>query len=687
MPDTQNMTKDTTNNIWPYDIEISSSGWTQTHTFQTQNKFLDANIAVRAHTNAAGALTLALTDITTGLSMGSASGGKYSPTVQASGTVTPASAGWITATAVNVTDNSFAIGTINQSILKNGTTTINSGATVNPAASSQTINISEGYNTARTVIIGPVSAGPKGTIKSGTASLGTLTYAYNSDNTNFTITGTASITAPTVPTAGYVSSDANASVGGTKQTNSNTVTQSVDVVTVGSVQDGTFTKAKPVLTRTAKNSGSWVDAAKGSETSGTTANKPYVQVDAAAVDAYLKTKGSVTADGYGTTSVFNTASSLSTNVGTQVADTIYIPIKEATIKSPDTTATIGNPTHQSSGTNANKFTISVTGTIAVPTVSAEGYINNTTNIGTKQTGSISGTKVLNKVTVGATITDGSSGTVTPVISRTAKPTDDTWTDAASGAATDTKPTSGPYVQVNAPAITKNISVNGTVTGEGYGTTSLYNQAATALSITAGSAAAVTKYIPITSASGYRLNVTSISGSSDVTIGTLNTTTNKYPIKASNVSVTGTLSASTNGWFSSGSATDSDTDNVTIGNMNKATFTVNGRTVYCNGAGYVPEGSTSSYVGQIPTGTISAVSTDPGSSYTNNTSLVLESGGWLRLTAGYYSATRISLATLVPDGSNIKGHSEYLLVGKTAYDNDGTLVTGTIETYKGEYTIA
>ena len=687
MPDIQNMTKDTTNNIWPYDIEISGSGWTQTHTFQTQNKFLDANIAVRAHANAAGALTLALTDITTGLSMGSAASGKYSPTVAATGTITPASAGWITTSAVTVTDNSFKIGTINQSTLKNGTTAINSGATVNPTASNQTINISEGYNTARTVVVGPVSAGPKGTIKSGTASLGTLTYTYNSDNDNFTITGTASITAPTVPTAGYVSSDSNTAVGGTKQTNSNSVTQSVGVVSVGSVQDGTFTKAKPVLTRTPKASGSWVDAAKGSETSGTTANKPYVQVDAAAVDAYLKTKGAVTTDGYGTTSIYNTAASLSTNVGTQVADTIYIPIKEATIKSPDTTATISNPIHQTEGTNVNKFTINVSGTIAVPTVSAEGYINNTTNIGTKQTGEISGTKVLNKVTVGAVITAGTSGTVTPVIIRNPKPTDDTWIDAASGAATDTKPTSGAYVQVDAAAIAKSISVNGKVTGEGYGTTSLYNPAATALSITAGSAKAVTKYIPIKNASGYSLSVTAISGSSDVTVGTLNSSTNKYPIKASNVSVTGTLSASTNGWFSSGSATDSDTDNVTIGNMAKATFTVSGRTVYCNGAGYVPAGSTSAYVGQIPAGTISAVASDPGSGYTNNTSLVLESGGWLRLTAGYYSATRISLATLVPDGSNVKGHAEYLLEGKTAYDNDGTLVTGTIATYQGEYTIA
>ena len=678
MADIQNMKKDTTNNIWPYNIEISGSGWTQTHTFQTKNKFLDANIAVRAHANAVGNLTLALTDLTSNLTMGSATSGVYSPTVSLTGTVTPASAGWMASSAVTVTDNSVKIGKINQSTLKNGNTAINSGTTVNPTAAAQTINISEGYNTARTVILGPVSAGPKGTIKSGTASLGTLTYTYNENSDNFTIIGTASITAPTVPTPGYVSSDADASKGGTKQTNSNSVSQSVDVITVGSAVDGTFVHPKPVLTRTAKSSGSWIDAASGAEVASTAANTPYVQVDAAAVAATLVTKGTVTAAGYGTASVYNTSTNLSTDVGTQVADSVFIPIKIGSIKSPNTTASFTNPTHQTTG----KFTITASGTIAAPTINAEGYISSV--VGTKSSGSINGTKVLNKITVGAAIaSDSSDGTVTPVISRTPKPTDDTWTDAASGAATGTKPTSGVYVQVDAPKISKTVIINGTVASEGYGTTSLYNPG-TALSITAGSADAATKYIPITQSTGYSLNVTSISGSTDVTVGTKNTSTNKYPIKASNISVTGTLSASTHGWFSSsGSVTDSDTDNVTIGNMPAADFTVSGGTVTCSTPGYVPTGT----VGTIATKQPVAVATDPGSSYTNNTSVVLESGGWLKLDAGYYAATRISLATLVPDGSNIQGHADYLLEGKTAYDNNGVLVTGSIKTYLGEYTVA
>ena len=66
------------------------------------------------------------------------------------------------------------------------------------------------------------------------------------------------------------------------------------------------------------------------------------------------------------------------------------------------------------------------------------------------------------------------------------------------------------------------------------------------------------------ASGFGLVVSSISGASDVSVGQLNN--ESYPIIANNVSVTGTFRANTAGWFSSGEATDSDTDNVTVGSM-------------------------------------------------------------------------------------------------------------------------
>ena len=66
--------------------------------------------------------------------------------------------------------------------------------------------------------------------------------------------------------------------------------------------------------------------------------------------------------------------------------------------------------------------------------------------------------------------------------------------------------------------------------------------------------------------------------------------------------------------------------------------------------------------------------------------VLVAGDYLYIDAGYTDDLKISLAKLVPDGSDVKGHSEYILSGHSAYDNDGTLVAGSITTYDGSYTI-
>lgn len=67
--------------------------------------------------------------------------------------------------------------------------------------------------------------------------------------------------------------------------------------------------------------------------------------------------------------------------------------------------------------------------------------------------------------------------------------------------------------------------------------------------------------------------------------------------------------------------------------------------------------------------------------------VLVAGDYLYINKGYTDDLKISLAKLVPDGSDVKGHAEYILSGHSAYDNDGTLVAGSIQTYDGSYTIS
>lgn len=59
--------------------------------------------------------------------------------------------------------------------------------------------------------------------------------------------------------------------------------------------------------------------------------------------------------------------------------------------------------------------------------------------------------------------------------------------------------------------------------------------------------------------------------------------------------------------------------------------------------------------------------------------VLISGSYLYLKEGRLNQnSKISLKQLVPDGSNVSGHAAYLYKGYSAYDNDGTLVAGTMQ---------
>ena len=107
------------------------------------------------------------------------------------------------------------------------------------------------------------------------------------------------------------------------------------------------------------------------------------------------------------------------------------------------------------------------------------------------------------------------------------------------------------------------------------------------------------------------------------------------------------------------------------------------------------GTASWGTGWITTGSLSAAqfknSATSGKTYVDISGTtdapVLVAGDYLYIDSGYVDDLKISLAKLVPDGSDVKGHSEYILSGHSAYDNDGVLVAGSIPTYDGSYTIA
>lgn len=63
--------------------------------------------------------------------------------------------------------------------------------------------------------------------------------------------------------------------------------------------------------------------------------------------------------------------------------------------------------------------------------------------------------------------------------------------------------------------------------------------------------------------------------------------------------------------------------------------------------------------------------------------IIPSGGYLYINQGYVDNLKISLAKLVPNGASVGLAAGHILSGYTAYDSDGTLITGNIPTKTSE----
>lgn len=207
---------------------------------------------------------------------------------------------------------------------------------------------------------------------------------------------------------------------------------------------------------------------------------------------------------------------------------VVLPMDNGEVKSGTVTPEFTNPTYNAV---TSEFDINVSGTIAIPWVSKPGYI--APNYPGLKTNELSGSTSLNKIALGA---DKASGDLTkkPTISKGAKATGDTWTDASSGGATTTKPTTtDPYVKVSSGIATNTLTITPKVTTAGYGTTTSGQSSATPWTGTVGAAASDAYYVPITKGAV---------GSPTATKGT-----------PSNNSITITPSVTpTTGWISGGS---------------------------------------------------------------------------------------------------------------------------------------
>lgn len=452
-------------------------------TLNTKNTFVDKNIEINAPIDAAGALTLNIVDKTAAIDMGEASEGYYNPAVALSGNVDVASAGWITDGNHSVSEASVVVGKVAQSTLKNGATAISSGDAIIPQKTTdQTVNISEGYNDARTVVVKSQSAGDKATVTSANATITSVSYTENGNQ--FNIAGSQSIAAPTVNADGYISSTLGTRNGGTAN-----VATTVDKVTVGASTDKANLTVTPVIARTEKAStDSFVDAASGAASTTKPTSGAHIQVDVAAIADSTTVTPAVTAAGYGTASAFQSAGNVTITAGSNAAATAYIPVKTGTVAANGATITSVTPSYNS---DSGKFDITGSANIPAPTVSAAGYVGD-------GVGSVSGLNngaevdaELNKIAIGATVDD--SAVVTPVIAKNAA------TNIDAGAATTTQPSGGKYIAVATAATTAAVSATAAVTSAGYGTANEGEYTATSDSGAITINASAVTYIPVTEA--------------------------------------------------------------------------------------------------------------------------------------------------------------------------------------------
>ena len=702
-----NETMSSENNVFQLPILIDGSG-EKSYVLKTEDKYLDQDIGITVTIPAAATPTLNITDNNNDVTIGNVSSGRYPLTASLTGKMTFGTAGWMPTTGMSTTDSTVQVGKIIQSTLANGSTTINSGSTVNPTDSTQTINISAGYNSARTIKVGPVSAGPKGTITSGTSTISTVTAAYNSTNSNFDITGTGDISAPTVDTAGYVSSDANTSVGGTKNPNTGgaSVQATLPKITVGTkVTSGTEGAVIPVIKRTAKASGSWIDAANGVEVTTPLNNLPYVQVDAQAIARSVTLQGIVTSTGYGTADTdsadgqYTKATAKTITTGSATAETKYVPIKTATPTftggtiTGSATASSDQATLATTNTSGIVITANATANREAVTYSAvvSGWVSQSSGAiayaaSSSETSLTASTYYLNSVTVPASKTFTVTTIGTTKVTSNSNSTGTITVNAypASGSTRDGEKTivsAGKWQCVNSSGT----AVSSLAAGTYYGKVVIGAvNGSIGGSPSSGSATAV-----IT-------NTNSITTITDITGKTAGT--DYWQIKATATGSAGSYTpkytVNTAGWIASTVNGTAQTVSVTSDSTGKsiyipkATFTtVNGNQIKVSSAGYIPKDA---IAGTITPGSISTSETDPGTGYTENITAAVPAEGYLVIPAGYYNATKITLGTLIGDNASIipasEGGTPWVHPNYKAYDDQGRLLQGTMTIYSGAYTL-
>lgn len=507
-----NASRDTTDKVWKISADlgtVTNADVTKTVKLATAGTYVDENIWVSATAKAPEAATLGA----------SATG---------SATITSATVGTKANGAYPITGSADISGTASATTTKAGyaaSSLTGSGSTTGTANLDASIPAA-----AATVTFGATAASPTialdtATATKSTAKVGTITTTKPGSGAYVAVKATApkttlSATTKSVTTAGYLgdAAEITASAATTAKTGSTYYVPVTAGSLANSATNGT-TYAENTTVSIPSEGALYI-------------NEGYYPATMITLDQILDGKADTA--GVGTDDVISGAVVYDVD-GKKLTGTM----KNAIVVGGDISHTIGTPAYNST---TGVFDMSCDITTAAPTVSQTGFISPTVGTKTAST-AVSENHTLAKVALQTSKTSGNL-TVAPTLARTAKPSGDAWVDAASGAATTTKPTSAdPYVQIDAAAATNAIKIKPSVKTAGYGDTTNYDY--TEGSYTVGAAKATTRYIPITKGSA---SVTADTIATTISDPTYNSGTGKYDLSVSGSKTIG--GTATAGWVSS-----------------------------------------------------------------------------------------------------------------------------------------
>lgn len=234
--------------------------------------------------------------------------------------------------------------------------TIPTNSANNITFNGKTVTVASGYYASNTTKNMGVA-----TITSGSATISTATFSWDATNTRFNLTGNAAVAAPSVGTAGYISSSE-----GTKNTNTANLSTTVDRIGIKATFSTTGART-PVISRTTTTASGATNVGSAATTTTAPSSGYFVSVQSAANTITVTTTPSVSSAGYGTTANYGATSTTGT-FGAAASAITYIPIESGTATGNNASVTKVTTDGTSAGINITD--VIGTSTTAEPT---DGY--------------------------------------------------------------------------------------------------------------------------------------------------------------------------------------------------------------------------------------------------------------------------------------------------------------------------